>query len=53
MPVAVKHKPLLYADDSAILESGKCRHDTETILSSEMAVLSHWLISNELSPRKN
>jgi len=47
MPVAVKHK--LYADDSAILVSGKCRHDIENILSSEMAVLSQWLISNKLS----
>ena len=37
MPGAVKHKLLFYAD--AILVSGKCRHDIENILSSEMAVL--------------
>ena len=49
MPGAVKHKLLLYADDSAILVSGKCRQDIETILSSEMDVLSQWLISNKLS----
>ena len=40
---------LLYADDSAVLVSGKCRHDIEHILSSELAVLSQWLISNKLS----
>ena len=39
MPGAVKHKLLLYVDDSAILVSGKCRHDIENVLSSEMAVL--------------
>jgi len=49
MPGAVKLKLLLYADDSAILVSGKCRHDIENILSSEMDVLSQWLISNKLS----
>jgi len=47
----VKNKLLLYADDSAILVSGKCRHDIENTLSSEMAVLSQWLIYNKLSLR--
>ena len=49
MPGAVKHKLLLYAEDSAMLVSDKCRHDIENILSSEMAKLSQWLISNKLS----
>jgi len=49
MPGTVKHKLLLYADDSAILVSGKCRHGIENILCSEMAVLSQWLTSNKLS----
>jgi len=40
MPGAVKHKLLLYADDSAILVSGKWRHATETVLGSEMTVFS-------------
>jgi len=49
IPGAVKHKLLLYADDSAILVSGNCRHDIENILSSEMAVLSRWVIYIKLS----
>jgi len=43
MPAVVKHKLLLYADDSAILVHGK------HILSSELETVSDWLFCNKLS----
>ena len=46
---AVKNKLSLYADDSGILVVGKSRQEIELILSSEMEVLSQWLICNKLS----
>jgi len=49
MSGAVKNKLLLYADDSGILVSGKDRSELESVLSSEMNVLSEWLICNKLS----
>ena len=49
MSGAVKNKLLLYADDSSILVSGKDRSEIESVLSSEMNILSEWLICNRLS----
>ena len=49
MPAFVKHKLLLYADDSAILVHGKHIHEVESLLSSELETVSDWLICNKLS----
>jgi hypothetical protein len=49
MSGAVREKLNLYADDSGILVAGNSRTDIENILSSEMEILSQWLICNKLS----
>ena len=49
MTAVVKHKLLLYADDSAILVHGKHIHEVESLLSSELETVSDWLICNKLS----
>ena len=46
---AVRCKLLLYADDSALLISGKDVSSIEQQLSEEMASLSDWLVDNKLS----
>ena len=49
MSAVVKHKLLLYADDSAILVTGKNKESIENMLSSELDRVSDWLICNKLS----
>ena len=49
MPAAVKCKLMLYADDSALLVSGKVVSEIETVLSAELAAVQEWLIDNKLS----
>ena len=49
MADALDEKLLLYADDSAILVSGKDVTDIELLLQKELAVVSEWLIDNKLS----
>ena len=49
MASAVRCKLLLYADDSALIASGKNVADIESKLSSELEYVSNWLIDNKLS----
>ncbi len=49
MPAAVKCKLLLYADDSALLVSGRDIGVIEETLSSELYSVSEWLVDNKLS----
>ena len=49
MASAVGCKLLIYADDSALIASGKNIADIETTLSSELEYVSNWLIDNKLS----
>ena len=49
MKAAVKCKLLLYADDSALLVSGKDVLEIERILSVELGAVSEWLCENRLS----
>ena len=49
MKAAVKCKLLLYADDSALLVSGKDVLEIERILSVEFGAVSEWLCENRLS----
>ena len=49
MASAVRCKLLLYADDSALIASGKNVADIEPPLSSELEYVSNWLIDNKLS----
>ena len=49
MKAAVKCKLLLYADDSALLVSGKDVLEIERILSVELGAVSKWLCENRLS----
>ena len=46
---AVRCKPLLYADDSDLLVSGKNTQLIQAILSSELEAAREWLINNKLS----
>ena len=46
---AVRCKLLLYADDSALIASGKNVADIESTLSSELNFVGTWLIDNKLS----
>ena len=48
MASAVRCKLLLYADDSALIASGKNVADIESTLSSELEYVSNWLIDNKL-----
>ena len=49
MKAAVKCKLLLYADDSALLVSGKDVSEVERTLSMELGAVSEWLCENRLS----
>ena len=49
MASAVRCKLLLYADDSALIASGKNVADIESTLSSELEYVSNWLMDNKLS----
>ena len=49
MKAAVKCKLLLYADDSALLVSGKDVSEIERILSVELGAVNEWLCENRLS----
>ena len=49
MKAAVKCKLLLYADDSALLVSGKDVLEIEKILSVELGAVNQWLCENRLS----
>ena len=49
MKAAVKCKLLLYADDSALLVSGKDVLEMERILSVELGAVKKWLCENRLS----
>ena len=49
MKAAVKCKLLLYADDSALLVSGKDVLEIEKILSVELGAVNEWLCENRLS----
>lgn len=49
MPISITCKLFLYADDSAILVSGKDPNIVSQILSSELDSVNKWLIDNKLS----
>ena len=49
MSAVVKNKLLLYADDSGILVSGKCKSSVETSLKADLHLVSQWLVDNKLS----
>ena len=53
MPVAVKCKLILYADDSALLVAGKNCAIIQQRLSSELESICEWVIDNKLSLRQN
>ena len=49
MESAVKCKLILYADDSALLVSGKDVKVIKETLGKELCALSSWLVANKLS----
>ena len=49
MSGVIHNKLLLYADDSAILVSGKDIATVEKALSDDLQTVSHWLVDNKLS----
>ncbi|XP_053400521.1 uncharacterized protein LOC128557298 [Mercenaria mercenaria] len=49
MSAVVDDKVLLYADDSGILVTGKCKSEIEAILSNDLELISAWLVDNKLS----
>ena len=49
MPTSVSCELFLYADDSALVVSGKCVQDIESTLCQELSNVSEWLESNKLS----
>jgi hypothetical protein len=49
LPASVKCKTVLYADDSALLVSGKDVSEIEQTLSSELQSVCNWLVDNKLS----
>ena len=49
MSAVVKNKLLLYADDSAIMVSGKNISCIEKYLTEDLEMVSHWLVDNKLS----
>ena len=54
MKEAVKCKLILYADDSALLVSGKDVVKIEQVLSRELKAVNEWLEENRIfTPRKN
>jgi hypothetical protein len=44
-----KIKLLLYADDSRIMVSDKCKADVEYALQEDLHLVSHWLVDNKIS----
>jgi hypothetical protein len=49
MAAVVRNKILLYADDTGILVAGKHISEIESILSSDLVLISEWLVDNKLS----
>ena len=49
MAGVLDNKLLLYADDSAILVSGKSKYDIERLLTRDLGRVSNWLVDNKLS----
>ena len=49
MPISLKCKLLLYADDSALMVSGSDPKQIEDTLSNELKSCRQWLIDNKLS----
>ena len=49
MKAAVNCELLLYADDSALLVSGKDVVNIESLLSEELSNVGNWLVDNKLS----
>ena len=49
MQASVKCKLLLYADDSALLVSGKNVSEIQKVLSQELKSVCEWLVDNKLS----
>ena len=49
MPISIKCKLMLYADDSALLVSGNDPNEIAQILSEELESCRKWLIDNKLS----
>ncbi len=49
MPVSVKNKLLLYADDSVLLVSHRDPRATSDTLSKELESCNEWLVDNRLS----
>ena len=49
MPISVKGKLLLYADDSALLVAGKDTNLIAEALSNELESCRQWLVDNKLS----
>lgn len=49
MAGVIKNKLLLYADDSAILDSGKCKQEIQPLLTVDLQRVSDWLVDNKLS----
>ena len=49
MSAVVKNKLLLYADDSAIMVSGKNISSIERDLTKDLEMVSDWLVDNKLS----
>ena len=49
MSAVVKHKLLLFDDDAAILVSGTNIEQIQSLLASELEMVSEWLIWNKLS----
>ena len=49
MEASVSYKLILYADDSALLVSGKHIKNIENVLGDNLLSLSNWLIDNKLS----
>ena len=49
MPISVKCRLLLYADDSSLAVEGKDQNLIAKTLSNELNSCRHWLIDNKLS----
>ena len=49
MPISIKCKLMLYADDSALLVSGNDSNEIAQILSGELESCKNWLVNNKLS----
>jgi len=49
MAAVVNNKILLYTDDTGILVNGQSISYIETVLCSDLALISEWLVDNKLS----